>query len=389
MRLALIVLLLATLLPMQALAHAQLRAADPGPGVVVAAPRDAVTLTFNEPVEPLVLRWIGPDSAMTELPGEASGNGITVVPPEGLTEGTHFLSWRVVSADGHPVGGTHSFHIGAPPAAGEPATGAARAAALGGAAATGLLAAQGLDLLCLPPAGLLSPAPWLAVRARAAREHGASGGACARLRGASASAAARAEGGAPSPRAHCLGARGRELRGLRPCRDGRAASARPGGARRTRGGAPLLDRGALAAPPDRFRARGGRGARPVLDARRAACRDACPERGHLDLLAGGQPRGASRIGLGPDRDGETRARGRARRARRQEPARPDACARRRRAHGGTAPCARHPGRDRPRPRDPRARLRLPSRPAATGADRGRPSRFTPMSTASGRWPTSA
>jgi copper transport protein len=210
MRLALIVLLLATLLPMQALAHAQLRAADPGPGTVLAAPPASVTLTFNEPVAPLVLRWIGPDGAMTEIPGKAAGNGIIVVPPDGLARGTHFLSWRVVSADGHPVGGTHSFHIGAPsaapPATGEPATSAARAAAaaralltaalavalgtilvpalvtrtapdarlrqvglgaaaLGGVAAAALLGVQGLDLLSLPPAGLLSPAPWLAVRA--------------------------------------------------------------------------------------------------------------------------------------------------------------------------------------------------------------------------------
>jgi copper transport protein len=116
----------------------------------------------------------------------------------------------VVSADGHRVGGTHSFHIGAPsaepPAEGDSATGAARAAAaaralliaalavalgtvlvpalvtqaapdphlrrggwlavaVGGASAVALLGAQGLDLLSLPPSALLAPAPWLAVRA--------------------------------------------------------------------------------------------------------------------------------------------------------------------------------------------------------------------------------
>ncbi len=34
------------------------------------------------------------------------------VPP--LPDGTHVLSWRVISADGHPVGGSLIFSIGAP-----------------------------------------------------------------------------------------------------------------------------------------------------------------------------------------------------------------------------------------------------------------------------------
>jgi copper transport protein len=197
-------------LPAAALAHAQLRGADPAPDAVVAELPPRVTLTFNEAVAPLVLRWIAPDGALTEVTGTADGATVTVVPPAGLGEGTHFLSWRVVSGDGHPVGGTHSFHVGAPsailPTAGEAASGAARAAAaaralltaalavalgavlipvlvtrtapgpalrwgglaavaLGALAAAALLGAQGLDLLSLPPAALLTPAPWLAVRA--------------------------------------------------------------------------------------------------------------------------------------------------------------------------------------------------------------------------------
>src|SRR5262249_9186758 len=42
-----------------------------------------------------------------------------------LQRGTHLLSWRVISADGHPVGGTLMFSIGAP--SGQPASGAAQA----------------------------------------------------------------------------------------------------------------------------------------------------------------------------------------------------------------------------------------------------------------------
>src|SRR3546814_16848039 len=41
--------------------------------------------------------------------------------PAYLPPGTHLISWRVASLDGHPVGGTFVFSIGAPtqpPAAG-------------------------------------------------------------------------------------------------------------------------------------------------------------------------------------------------------------------------------------------------------------------------------
>src|SRR5262245_59445087 len=37
-----------------------------------------------------------------------------IVPRRPLQRGTHVLSWRVISADGHPVGGALMFAIGAP-----------------------------------------------------------------------------------------------------------------------------------------------------------------------------------------------------------------------------------------------------------------------------------
>ena len=37
-----------------------------------------------------------------------------------LTDGTHVLVWRVVSEDGHPVGGSLVFSLGAPSAGGQP-----------------------------------------------------------------------------------------------------------------------------------------------------------------------------------------------------------------------------------------------------------------------------
>lgn len=103
-------------LPAQALAHAQLRTADPAAGTVVATAPAAVTLTFNEPVTPLHARWFLPDGTAMEAAARAEGAALIVAPPadlpSGLPQGTHALSWRVVSADGHPVGGTHVFSIG-------------------------------------------------------------------------------------------------------------------------------------------------------------------------------------------------------------------------------------------------------------------------------------
>jgi len=206
MRLALMLLCLA-LLPLQALAHAQLRASDPSEGAVLAEAPEAIILDFNEAVAALVLRHIGPDGTATDLEGMAENDRVTVAPPAGLAQGTHLLSWRVVSDDGHPVGGTLTFHVGAPsatpPTPAELAAGAARfgaalravltvslVVAIGTAvfvafvapaaagptlsliatAAAGvtipvgalLIGVQGLDMLSLAPVALLTSQPWQA-----------------------------------------------------------------------------------------------------------------------------------------------------------------------------------------------------------------------------------
>jgi copper transport protein len=76
-----------------------------------------VTLVFNEPVSPVVLRLVRPNGEASELKEVATENAtLTAVLPQGLARGTHLLSWRVISADGHPVGGALTFSIGAPSA---------------------------------------------------------------------------------------------------------------------------------------------------------------------------------------------------------------------------------------------------------------------------------
>src|SRR4051794_41981370 len=78
---------------------------------MVAQPPAALTLTFNEPVSPLVIRLIGPDGTVVSPAVKAEDTVLTITPPP-LQQGTHALSWRVISADGHPVGGSLVFSVG-------------------------------------------------------------------------------------------------------------------------------------------------------------------------------------------------------------------------------------------------------------------------------------
>jgi copper transport protein len=95
-----------------ALAHASLVRAEPADGAMLAEAPKALTLTFNETVSVLVMRIIGPGGEIVAAPATAENNVVTVTPPR-MRQGSHVLSWRVVSADGHPVGGSLLFSVGA------------------------------------------------------------------------------------------------------------------------------------------------------------------------------------------------------------------------------------------------------------------------------------
>jgi copper transport protein len=110
-----LVVLAAAFVPTAALAHATLTGSEPAERVVVARPPAALKLTFNEPVSPLTLRLVGPDGETTDLTDiAATGNTLVAALPGTLARGTHLVSWRVISLDGHPVGGALTFSIGAP-----------------------------------------------------------------------------------------------------------------------------------------------------------------------------------------------------------------------------------------------------------------------------------
>ena len=96
-------------------AHASLIRSEPADRAVVVQQPAIVTLVFNEPVSPVVLRLVRPNGVADELKEVAAENAtLTVSLPQRLARGTHLLSWRVISADGHPVGGALTFSIGAP-----------------------------------------------------------------------------------------------------------------------------------------------------------------------------------------------------------------------------------------------------------------------------------
>jgi copper transport protein len=99
-----------------AFAHASLIDTMPADGAMLRdAPTD-VTLHFNEPVAPLVFKLALPDGAIQTLTQTVAVTDGVKIALTGLTDikasGTYLLSWRVVSADGHPVGGALTYSIG-------------------------------------------------------------------------------------------------------------------------------------------------------------------------------------------------------------------------------------------------------------------------------------
>jgi copper transport protein len=95
------------------LAHASLIEATPADGQVLREAPKVVRLRFNEPVSPLVARLFATSGEIaTNLPIRIIDERIEVELPDGLAPGSYALSYRVSSADGHPVGGSIGFSVG-------------------------------------------------------------------------------------------------------------------------------------------------------------------------------------------------------------------------------------------------------------------------------------
>ena len=159
--------------------HAHLVSSTPADGDTLAAAPDRLVLRFSEPIEAhlgevALLGWNGSRSALES--GRDPRNArdlVAALPP--LEPGGYRATWRIVSADGHPVSGTLVFYVSGaeggtvgPPLPAAPPGDSGHAASHGEpAGATGeppvaAVVARGLALgSLLGAAGLLALLAWV------------------------------------------------------------------------------------------------------------------------------------------------------------------------------------------------------------------------------------
>lgn len=115
---ALVAVALAIAFPGFASAHATLDRSDPLDGQVVQTSPGKVTLAFSEPIETALgaIRIFDSDARRVDVGStlRQAPNVVTTGFSGTLERGTYTVSWRVSSADGHPIGGAFVFHVGAP-----------------------------------------------------------------------------------------------------------------------------------------------------------------------------------------------------------------------------------------------------------------------------------
>jgi copper transport protein len=105
-------------------AHATLEQTTPSAGAVLADPPRTVGLRFGESVEVAVgsvrVFDAGAHRVTTGRPHHPTGQGssVEVNLPRTLPDGPYVVTWRVISADGHPVHGAFTFRVGAAGASG-------------------------------------------------------------------------------------------------------------------------------------------------------------------------------------------------------------------------------------------------------------------------------
>lgn len=95
-------------------AHAALLETSPAEDEVLDAVPDSAELRFNEPVELIdgAIRLFPSSGDVQTLEAQTRDHSVIVDLPQELPDGTYSLTYRIVSADGHPVGGAVTFHIG-------------------------------------------------------------------------------------------------------------------------------------------------------------------------------------------------------------------------------------------------------------------------------------
>ena len=98
-----------------AFAHATLLSSDPADGAVLRDAPSHFVLTFNEPVTPLVIRLVEPDGSATALSAHPLEDGGLAIDAPSSDSGRAPMHSAGASSltDGHPVGGSLIFSIGA------------------------------------------------------------------------------------------------------------------------------------------------------------------------------------------------------------------------------------------------------------------------------------
>jgi copper transport protein len=97
-------------------AHAMLLSSEPAANSRLAASPSRVRLVFSEPVEPTLaaVSLISSDGDATRLTVTSDPHDVhaVIAPTTALPAGAYRVAWRVVSVDGHPVGGSFVFWVG-------------------------------------------------------------------------------------------------------------------------------------------------------------------------------------------------------------------------------------------------------------------------------------
>jgi copper transport protein len=99
-----------------AFAHAVLMESSPKAGQMFDTSPKEISVTFNENVGPIFFKILDKTGKDVGSPGEIKIDGYKLTLPLNATlpNGTYVLTYRVISADTHPVGATFGFSVGEP-----------------------------------------------------------------------------------------------------------------------------------------------------------------------------------------------------------------------------------------------------------------------------------
>ena len=104
-------------------AHAALIRTSPAQGSIVTSAPSEIVVTFSEAVQPVATRImvIAPDGKRIDSGSpRVQGDDMHIPVRTNVPGGTYLVSYRVISADSHPVGGGFTYSVGAPSPGGAP-----------------------------------------------------------------------------------------------------------------------------------------------------------------------------------------------------------------------------------------------------------------------------